>query len=111
MPLSLFLQAERHTRIERSIIINDCMRGTICEFAEWLSALGAWGTRLAGDLAAETTPATAPSASSISSTIVRSLTSASRGVRSNTPCATGCPTRSNIRESGNDIRRLQCDGR
>ena len=53
MPLSLFLQAERDTRIERSIIINDCMRGTICEFAEWLCALGAWGTRLAGDLAAE----------------------------------------------------------
>src|SRR6516162_6107101 len=49
----------------------------------------------------------APSASSISSTIVRSLTSASRGVGSNTPCATGGPTRSNIRERGNDIRRLQ----
>ena len=53
MPLSLFLQAERHTRIERSIIINQCMRGTICEFAEWLSALGAWGTRLARNLADE----------------------------------------------------------
>jgi uncharacterized protein YjiS (DUF1127 family) len=53
MPLSLFLQAERDTRIERSIIINDCMRGTICEFAEWLSALGAWGTRLARNLADE----------------------------------------------------------
>src|SRR6516162_6245353 len=37
---------------------------------------------------------TASSASSISSTIARSLTSASRGVGSNTRCATGGPTRS-----------------
>src|SRR5262249_61804365 len=48
----------------------------------------------------------ASSASSTSSTLARSLTSASRGVGSNTPCVTGGPTRSNIRESGNDIRRL-----
>ena len=104
MPLSLFLQAERDTRIERSIIINDCMRGTICEFAEWLSALarGAPGWRATWP---PNDSCAAPSASSISSTIARSLTSASRGVRSNTPW------RSNIRESGNDIRRLQCDGR
>ncbi len=53
MPLSLFLQAERHARIERSLVINDCIRGTMRKLAEWLSALGAWGTRLARDLAAE----------------------------------------------------------
>src|SRR5262245_3139362 len=44
MPLSLF---ERHTRLEPSLVINDCMRGTMRRLAEWRSALGAWGARLA----------------------------------------------------------------
>ena len=103
LPLSLFLQGERQARLD-SLVIKACKRGTMSGLAEWLSALGTWGTRLVRNLVAS-------SASSITSTIVRSLTSASRGVGSNTPCATGGPTRGNIRESGNDIRRLQCDGR
>src|SRR5262245_33892562 len=45
-------------------------------------------------------------ANSISSTIARSLTSASRAAGSNPRCATDGPKRSKTRESGNDIRRL-----
>ncbi len=34
-------------------VIKAGMRGTMSRLAEWLSALGAWGTRLAHDLADE----------------------------------------------------------
>ena len=49
MPPFLFLKVAQHARIERGLAINDCMRGTIRKLAEWRSALGAWGTRLARD--------------------------------------------------------------
>jgi uncharacterized protein YjiS (DUF1127 family) len=52
LPLSLFLQAERQARLD-SLVIKACMRGTMSRLAEWLRALGAWGTRLARDLADE----------------------------------------------------------
>ena len=52
LPLSLFLQAERQARVD-SLVIKACMRGTMSRLAEWLSALGTWGTRLARNLADE----------------------------------------------------------
>src|SRR5262245_9235471 len=52
LPLSLLLPAERHARID-NLIIKACMRGAMRRLAEWLSALGAWGTRLARNLADE----------------------------------------------------------
>ena len=52
LPLSLFLQAERQARLD-NLVIKACMRGTLSRLAEWLSALGTWGTRLAHDLADE----------------------------------------------------------
>ena len=52
LPLSLFLQAERQARLD-NLVIKACMRGTMSRLAEWLSAFGAWGTRLAHDLADE----------------------------------------------------------
>ena len=52
LPLSLFLQAERQARLD-SLVIKACMRGTMSRLAEWLSALGTWGTRLACNLADE----------------------------------------------------------
>ena len=52
LPLSLFLQAERQARVD-SLVIKACMRGTMSRLAEWLSALGTWGTRLAYNLADE----------------------------------------------------------
>ncbi len=91
MPLSLFLQAERHARIERSLVINDCIRGTMRKLAEWLSALGAWGTRLARDLAAERLLRSAIRELHQLDDRTRSLTSASSGVGSNPPCETDCP--------------------
>jgi uncharacterized protein YjiS (DUF1127 family) len=50
LPPSLFLQAERQARLD-SLVIKACMRGTMSRLAEWLSALGTWGTRLARNLA------------------------------------------------------------
>ena len=50
--MSLFLLAERQARLD-SLVIKACMRGTISRLAEWLSALGTWGTRLARDLTDE----------------------------------------------------------
>src|SRR5262245_29359378 len=47
LPLSLLLPAERHARID------NLSRGAMRRLAEWLSALGAWGTRLARNLADE----------------------------------------------------------
>src|SRR5258708_34837599 len=52
LPLSLFLQAERQARLD-SLVIKACMRGTMSTWPEWPRALGAWGTRLAHDLADE----------------------------------------------------------
>jgi mono/diheme cytochrome c family protein len=52
LPLSLFLQAERQARLD-SLVIKACKRGTMSGLAEWLSALGTWGTRLARNLADE----------------------------------------------------------
>ena len=52
LPLSLFLQAERQARLD-SLVIKACMRGTMSRLAEWLSALGTWGTRLVRNLADE----------------------------------------------------------
>ena len=52
LPLSLFLQAERQARLD-SLVIKACMRDTVSRLAEWLSALGTWGTRLACNLADE----------------------------------------------------------
>src|SRR6516165_803038 len=52
LPLSLFLQGERQARLD-SLVIKACMRGTMSRLAEWLSALGTWGTRLARNLADE----------------------------------------------------------
>ena len=52
LPLSLFLQGERQARLD-SLVIKACMCGTMSRLAEWLSALGAWGTRLACNLADE----------------------------------------------------------
>ena len=52
LPLSLFLQAERQARLD-NLVIKACMRGTMNRLAEWLSALGTWGTRLACNLADE----------------------------------------------------------
>ena len=109
LPLSLFLQAERQARLD-SLVIKACKRGTMSGLAEWLSALGTWGTRLARNLADEWLLRSA----------IRELhqvddrTLADIGI---TRCGIeyavrrGRPTCSNIRESGNDIRRLQCDGR
>jgi uncharacterized protein YjiS (DUF1127 family) len=48
----LFLQAERQARLD-GLVIKACMRGTMSRLAEWLRALGTWGTRLARDLADE----------------------------------------------------------
>ena len=42
LPLSLFLQ-----------VVKACMHGTMTRLAQWLSALGTWGTRLACNLADE----------------------------------------------------------
>ena len=88
LPLSLFLQAERQARLD-SLVIEACMRGTMSRLtmsrlAEWLRALarGAPGWRATWPMKGS---GATPSASSISSTIVRSLTSASRGVGSNSP--------------------------
>jgi amidase len=53
----------------------------------------------------------ASSASSISSTIARSPTSASRGVGSNMPCATGGPTRSTSVRAATIFGGCTCDGR
>ena len=53
VPLSSFVQPERLARVERGLVIKACMRGTMSRLAEWLRALGAWGTRLAHDLADE----------------------------------------------------------
>ena len=109
LPPSLFLQAERQARLD-SLVIKACMRRTMSRLAEWLSALGTWGTRLARNLADERLLRSA----------IRELhqlddrTLADIGM---TRCGIeyavrrGRPTCSNIRESGNDIRRLQCDGR
>ena len=47
LPLSLFLQAELQARLD-NLVIKACNR-----LAEWLSALGTWGTRLACNLADE----------------------------------------------------------
>jgi len=52
LPLSLFLQAERQARLD-NLVIKACMRSTMSRLAEWLSALGTWGTRLACNLADE----------------------------------------------------------
>ena len=52
LPLSLFLQAERQARLD-NFVIKACMRGTMSRLAEWLRALGTWGTRLGRDLADE----------------------------------------------------------
>ena len=52
LPLSLFLQAERQARLD-SLVIKACMRDTVSRLAEWLSALGTLGTRLARNLADE----------------------------------------------------------
>jgi len=52
LPLSLLLPAERHARID-NLIIKACMRGAMRRLAEWLSALGVWGTGLARNLADE----------------------------------------------------------
>ena len=52
LPLSLFLQAERQARLD-SLVIKACMRGTMSRLAEWLTALGKRGTRLARNLADE----------------------------------------------------------
>jgi uncharacterized protein YjiS (DUF1127 family) len=52
LPLSLFLQAERQARPD-SLVIKACMHGTMSRLAQWLSALGTWGTRLARNLADE----------------------------------------------------------
>jgi uncharacterized protein YjiS (DUF1127 family) len=52
LPLSLFLQAERQARLD-SLVIKVCMRDTMSRLAEWLSALGTLGTRLARNLADE----------------------------------------------------------
>ena len=54
LPLSLFLflQADRQTRLD-SLVIKARMRGTMSRLAEWLTALGTWGTRLARNLADE----------------------------------------------------------
>ena len=49
---SLLLPAERQVRID-SLVIRDCMRGTMRRLAQWLGALGAWGVRLARNLADE----------------------------------------------------------
>jgi hypothetical protein len=66
------------------------MRGTMSRLAEWLSALGTWGTRLARDLADERLLRSATR--ELHQLDDRSsLTSASRDVGSNTPCATGGP--------------------
>ena len=43
LPLSLFLQAERQARLD-NLVIKACMRGTMSRLAEWLTALGTWGT-------------------------------------------------------------------
>ena len=43
VPLSSFLQAERQARLD-SLVIKACMRGTMSRLAEWLTALGTWGT-------------------------------------------------------------------
>src|SRR5262245_2154877 len=51
-PLSLFLQAERQARID-SLVVKARMRGTMRRLAEWLGALGEWGTRLARNRADE----------------------------------------------------------
>jgi len=48
----LSLQAERQARLD-SLVIKARMGGTMSRLAEWLSALGAWGSRLARDLADE----------------------------------------------------------
>jgi uncharacterized protein YjiS (DUF1127 family) len=52
LPLSLFLPAERQARID-GLFIKARVRAIIRNQAEWLSALGAWGTRLRRDLADE----------------------------------------------------------
>jgi uncharacterized protein YjiS (DUF1127 family) len=52
LPPSLFLQAERQARLN-SLVIKACMRGTMSRLAEWLSALGTCGTRLARNLGDE----------------------------------------------------------
>jgi uncharacterized protein YjiS (DUF1127 family) len=51
--LSSFLQAERRTRIERNLLIEACLRGTMRRFVEWVGVLGAWGIHLTRELAAE----------------------------------------------------------
>jgi uncharacterized protein YjiS (DUF1127 family) len=43
--LPLFLPAERQVRID-SLVIKVRLRATMRSLAEWLGALGAWGTRL-----------------------------------------------------------------
>src|SRR5262245_20052109 len=50
MRLSLSLPAERQPRID-SLVVKARMRATMRSLAEWLSALGAWRTRLGRDLA------------------------------------------------------------
>ena len=49
-PLSSFLPAERQPRID-SAVIKARMRATMRRLAQWLGALGAWGTRLRRDRA------------------------------------------------------------
>jgi uncharacterized protein YjiS (DUF1127 family) len=53
VPLLSFLQAERQARIERRLVIKACTRGAMRRFAVWLRTFGAWGIRLASDLAAK----------------------------------------------------------
>ena len=59
LPLSLVLAGraagpsrERQARLD-SLVIKACVRGTMSRLAEWLSALGTWGTRLACNLVDE----------------------------------------------------------
>jgi uncharacterized protein YjiS (DUF1127 family) len=46
--LPLSFEIERQARIKRSLVIQACVRGTVCAFAEWLR-----GTQLARRLASK----------------------------------------------------------
>ena len=50
-PLSF--EIERQARIKRSLVIQACVRGTVCAFAEWLRSLVLRGTQLARRLASK----------------------------------------------------------
>jgi uncharacterized protein YjiS (DUF1127 family) len=106
LPLSLFLQAERQARLD-SLVIKACMRGTLSRLAEWLSALGTWGTRRAYNLADEW----------LTRCVIRELhqlddrTLADIGITRCTRCATGGPTRSTSVRAATIFGGCTCDGR